>query len=142
MTQEELKAQNLQDEVTRYDRKSKTWSTSLLFKMRPPDLGPNKQKALGILKKVERSTIQKGVVDEVNKAFAEFIDCGFAEEVFEEVEPEEVHYLPGHAVFREESTSMKTRIVFNASAVSESGRSLNQCLHRLLNYRTHSHYPL
>jgi hypothetical protein len=50
--------------------------------MRPPDLGPNKQKALGILKKVERSTIQKGVVDEVNKAFAEFIDCGFAEEVF------------------------------------------------------------
>ena len=130
MTQEELKAQNLQDEVTRYDRKSKTWSTSLLFKMRPPDLGPNKQKALGILKKVERSTIQKGVVDEVNKAFAEFLDCGFAEEVFEEVEPEEVHYLPGHAVFREESTSMKTRIVFNASAVSESGRSLNQCLHQ------------
>lgn len=130
MTKEEFEAQKLQDELTYYDEKSKTWFTSLLFNQQPPNLGTNRQKALGIMKKVEASTIQKGRVEPVNAAFNEFIDKGFAEEVVEDEEPEEVHYLPGHAVFREDSTTMKTRIVFNASAVSETGKSLNQCLYQ------------
>ena len=128
LTLDEYKAQKLQDECTWYDRKSKTWSTSLLFKENPPPLGSNRSKALGILKKVENSTIQKGVQVEVNNAFNEFVEKGFAEEVMEDSEPDACHYLPGHAVFREESVTTKTRIVFNASAVSGTGRSLNQCL--------------
>lgn len=128
LTREEFEAQKLQDELTFYDRTSKTWFTSLLFKMKPPNLGSNRQKALGILRKVESTTIQKKLVDDVNKAYAEFVNCRFAEEVIEEYEPEEVHYLPGHAVFRADSATMKTRIVFNASAISETGQSLNQCL--------------
>ena len=130
LTREEFDAQNLQDEVTHYDERKRTWHTSLLFKTWPPDLGSNQQKALGILRKVEKSTIQGGHVDAVNKAFAEFIEKGFTEEVFEEVEPNEVYYLPGHAVFRSDSATSKTRIVFNASAISDTGKSLNQCLHQ------------
>ena len=128
LTKEEYQAQQMQDACTWYDKDSKTWTTSLLFKDNPPKLGSNRAKALGILKKVENSTIQKGVQEEVNKAFNEFVEKGFAEEVIEDQEPDAVHYLPGHAVFREESVTTKTRIVFNASATSDTGKSLNQCL--------------
>ena len=128
LTKEEYQAQQKQDACTWYDKDSKMWTTSLLFKDNPPKLGSNRAKALGILKKVENSTIQKGVQEEVNKAFNEFVEKGFAEEVIEDQEPDAVHYLPGHAVFREESVTTKTRIVFNASATSDTGKSLNQCL--------------
>jgi len=128
LTLEEYRAQKLQDECTWYDRESKTWTTSLLFKENPPNLGSNRTKALGILKKVENSTLQKGFQVEVNAAFNEFVEKGFAEEVMEDFEPDAIHYLPGHAVFREDSITTRTRIVFNASAVSDTGKSLNQCL--------------
>jgi len=129
LTKEEFEAQRLQDQVTHYDPQQKTWVTSLLFKERPPKVGSNKKKALGILQKVEKSTIQKGVVDEVNVAYEEYVTKGYSEEVLEDYEPAEVHYLPAHAVFKD-SASMKTRIVFNASAISETGKSLNQCLYQ------------
>ncbi len=130
LTKEEFEAQKLQDEKTHYDPQRKTWVTSLLFKERPPKVGSNKKRALGILQKVEKSTIQKGLVDSVTNAYEEYVTKGYAEEVNEDYEPDEVHYLPAHAVFREDSTSMKTRIVFNASAISETGKSLNQCLYQ------------
>ena len=121
-------AQMMQDEITRYDEKTKTWSTGLLFRQNPPNVGPNKRKALAILKKVEKTTIAANRTTDVNKAYNEFVTHGFAEEVMEDSEPDQVHYLPGHAVFRESSSTSKTRIVFNASATSETGLSLNQCL--------------
>lgn len=130
LTKEEFEAQRMQDERTHYDPQQKMWFTSLLFKERPPNVGSNKRKALSILQKVEKSTLQKGVVDPVNNAYEEYITKGYAEEVKEDYEPNEVHYLPAHAVFREDSATMKTRIVFNASAISETGKSLNQCLYQ------------
>ncbi len=101
--------------------------TSLLFKENPPTLGLNKLKALCILRKVEASTIKIKRVVQVNAAFNEFIEKDFAEKVFKESEPEQVHYLPGPAVFKEDSTT-NTRIVFNVSATSETGNTLNKCL--------------
>jgi hypothetical protein len=127
LTKCEFEAQMCQNKLTHYDRKSKTWFTSLLFKQNPPTLGSNKLKALSILRKVETSTIKNKKVAQVNAAFNEFIEKGFAEEVFEDSEPEQVHYLPGHAVFKEDSTT-NTRIVFNASATSDTGNTLNECL--------------
>jgi hypothetical protein len=85
-------------------------------------VGLNKLKALSILQKVEASTIKNKRVVRVNAAFNEFI-----EKDFEESEPEQVHYLPGHAVFKEDSTTNK-RIMFNASATSETCNTLNECL--------------
>lgn len=123
-------AQKMQDEITHYDEETKTWSTGLLFKQDPPNVGPNKRKALAILKKVEKTTISTNKLAEVNAAYKEFVTHGFAEEVNEEMEPDRVHYLPGHAVFRVSSSTSKTRIVFNASATSETGLSLNQCLYQ------------
>ena len=130
ITKEELNAQELQDCTTFYKPEERTWYTGLLFKERPPPLKSNKGKALAILAKVEKSAIDKQHVQLLNTVYKELIDNGFAEEVFEDEEPEEVHYLPGHPVFKEDGASTKTRIVFNASCVSGSGKSLNQCLYQ------------
>ncbi|XP_055714381.1 uncharacterized protein LOC129808619 [Phlebotomus papatasi] len=43
--------------------------------------------------------------------------------------PYNVYYLPHHAVFKMESTTTKTRVVFDASCKSSSGISLNNILH-------------
>lgn len=43
--------------------------------------------------------------------------------------PENVFYLPHHAVFKADSSTTKTRVVFDASCKTTSGVSLNQILH-------------
>ncbi|XP_075221339.1 uncharacterized protein LOC142324296 [Lycorma delicatula] len=42
--------------------------------------------------------------------------------------PSETFYLPHHAVFHESSTTTKTRVVFDGSAKTSNGRSLNSIL--------------
>ena len=41
---------------------------------------------------------------------------------------EQVYYMPTHEVLKEASTSTKLRVVFDASAQTTSGYSLNQTL--------------
>ena len=77
----ERRAQQLQDELTHFDPATKTWSTGLLFKEYPPNLGPNKRKAIAILKKTESSAIGKKQVEIVNEAYSDFVTNQFAEEV-------------------------------------------------------------
>ena len=50
LTKEENDAQILQDKHTFYNKEQKRWTTSLLWKEDPPNLGNNKAKALAILK--------------------------------------------------------------------------------------------
>ena len=48
-----------------------------------------------------------------------------------ELEPDptsEGYYMPHHAVFRKESTTTKTRVVFNASASQKGQKSLNDTI--------------
>ena len=59
--------------------------------------------------------------------FAEQLTKGIIEEAPEDCKVGECHYLPLHAVFREDKSTSKIRIAFDASARSE-GPSLNDCL--------------
>ena len=61
----------------------------------------------------------------------EYFDLGHAETVpIEDMDkaPSEVFYLPMHAVYKSSSTTTKVRAVFDASAKSVSGVSLNDTL--------------
>ena len=129
-SKEEDDAQKLQNSVTFYDKHQKTWFTSLLWKQNPPPLGDNKAKALAILKQVENGALKRGTEKAINDSIQDFIDNGFAEEVIEDQEPEHVHYLPGHAVYREEHDTTKTRFVLNGASTTQSGKSINDCLYQ------------
>ena len=58
-----------------------------------------------------------------------YLDLGHAEPVPPEEPPlSELYYLPMHAVMKDSSTSTKLRVVFDGSAITSSGTSLNQSL--------------
>ena len=59
----------------------------------------------------------------------QYLDLGHAEPVPpEEEEPASSFYLPMHSVCKESSTSTKLRVVFDGSALTTSGHSLNSSL--------------
>ena len=64
-----------------------------------------------------------------NEVLQEYLDMGHMELVpYADLmkPPSQVAYLPHHAVFKEESTTTKVRVVFDASAKTTSGISLNE----------------
>ena len=65
-----------------------------------------------------------------NIAFTqEFIDLGIMEQVPEnELDIPKCYYLPHHCVHKPDSTTTKSRVVFNASARITSSHSLKDCL--------------
>ncbi|XP_062542491.1 uncharacterized protein LOC134210458 [Armigeres subalbatus] len=68
--------------------------------------------------------------DEKKKRYTEFMDeyleLGHMVEVHDK--PEDCYFLPHHAVYKESSSSTKIRVVFDASAKTTSGLSLNDAL--------------
>ena len=79
----------------------------------------------------ERSLIKKGKLQDFNAVMKECLTIGHAELVPHEDllhPPKDVFYLPIHGVFKDSSTTTKLRAVFDASASSSSGTSLNDLL--------------
>ena len=96
-----------------------------------PPLGESKTQALRRFKSLERSLQAKGTFENFAEVMHEYFEKGHAEQVpLEELDNPrgEVYYLPMHAVHKEESTTSKLRIVFDASAKTTSGTSLNDHL--------------
>ena len=67
---------------------------------------------------------------EYDQSIRDHIENGVVEVVEDPalIEGECVHYLPHHAVVRQDKQTSKLRIVYDASAKS-SGVSLNECLY-------------
>ena len=65
--------------------------------------------------RVIKDQLQNGIVERVSSSTSDITG--------------EVHYLPHHAVLRQDKTTTKVRVVYDASAKVGMGPSLNQCLH-------------
>ena len=94
-------------------------------------LGESRSQAVRRFLSFERNLHARGQFQEVESVVREYFDCGHAEEVplADFNKPcEEVFYLPIHCVRKESSTTSKVRAVFDASANTSTGTSLNDTL--------------
>jgi len=95
----------------------------------PPELGQSRHLALKRLQQNEKSLAKKEKLSEFNSALREYLQLGHAEEFPASELPLTHYYLPVHGVFKNSSTTTKVRPVFDASARSSTGVSLNDLLH-------------
>lgn len=94
-------------------------------------LGESRSQALRRFLSFERSTHTRGIFPKVKEVIQEYFVQNHAEEVPpEDLEkpPNLVYYLPMHVVSKSSSTTTKLRAVFDASAATTSGISLNTTL--------------
>ncbi|XP_055714801.1 uncharacterized protein LOC129808920 [Phlebotomus papatasi] len=101
----------------------------LPFNEKVNELGNNQAAATKQLFYLERRLNKNSdLKQEYSNVFNEYLSLNIIEAVpFNEMGLAS-YYLPHHCVIREQSTSTKVRIVFNASSKSQSGLSLNDCL--------------
>ena len=100
-------------------------------KMDPPALGCSSERALWRHHQNSASLTRKGKFKEFQDALWDYARRNHAERVPQQdlLKPEsEGYYLPTHAVFKESTTTTKLRVIFNASASTTSGSSLNDQL--------------
>ena len=94
-------------------------------------LGESRERALVRAQANERSLGRKNKLKEFNAVMEEYATLGHAVAVDPPTSassPSSYYYMPVHAVTKEASTSTKVRAVFDASAPSSTGISLNDLL--------------
>ena len=92
-------------------------------------LGESRPQALSRYLSNERSITRRDIWEPFQKVVQSYLDLGHAEKVpVTEETPQPHFYLPMHAVFKDSSSSTKLRVMFDGSAVTTSGTSLNQAL--------------
>ena len=97
----------------------------------PPSLGESWSQAVRRFLSLEHSLRSKGKFNALNSVMQEYFDLKHAEPVPDadlDKPVQQVFYLPIHAVEKESSATTKIRAVFDASAKSSSGTSLNDIL--------------
>ncbi|UYV66679.1 K02A2.6-like, partial [Cordylochernes scorpioides] len=106
----------------------------LPFRQHRPLLGESREKALRRFLLLERKLCKNvKLYDQYRGFMKEYEHLNHMERVpIAEVKRElcRCYYMPHHPVIREQSTTTKMRVVFDASAKSENNVSLNQFLHK------------
>ncbi|GFW77781.1 DUF1758 domain-containing protein [Trichonephila clavipes] len=99
---------------------------SIPFKEHWSCLGNSKDIAL---KRLESLWTRLSRDQDYQKLFRDFLkeyeELGHMTEITESVEPEYTYYMPHHGIYRPQKSTTKLRTVFNASALTANGRSLN-----------------
>ena len=96
-----------------------------------PDLGESRTLAVKRFLNLERSLLAKNQFDRFAEVMEEYFNLCHAEPVPVSdlhKSTQQVFYMPMHAVHKESSTTTKLRVVFDASAKTASGSSLNDIL--------------
>ncbi|XP_062533335.1 uncharacterized protein LOC134202323 [Armigeres subalbatus] len=93
-------------------------------------LGESKSAAIRRLHCLEnRLSREPHLMEEYHSFMSEYLSLGHMRLVSaNETEPAQVNYLPHHAVMKEASTTTKVRVVFDGSAKTSTGYSLNDGL--------------
>ena len=100
-------------------------------KLNTKPIGESRSQAVRRFLSLERSLRAKNQFNDFESVMLEYLDMGHAEPVPPadmEKPQHQVFYLPMHAVHKDSSTTTKIRAVFDASAKSSSGVSLNDTL--------------
>jgi hypothetical protein len=101
----------------------------LPLKKSPTELGDSKQMALRRFKQLERRLDNNPKYKQDYKEFMdEYLELGHMSVVKNDDPGVPVNYIPHHFVLKEESTTTKFRVVFDASAKTSSGLSLNDIM--------------
>ena len=129
-TPEEEAAQELFLASHHYLPQQGRYCVSLPKRPETPSLGSSRTQAVQRYLSYERAILKKKTWKQFQAVVQEYFDLGHAERVPEtSLElSENVFYLPMHSVTKSSSTSTKLRVVFDASAVTSSGCSLNDIL--------------
>ena len=128
-SQLEEQAETHYDANTIYVPSECRYQVKLPWKPGAIPLGNNKTQVLHRFYSNERSVKTRKLTAPFQQVVQGYLDLHHAEPVPpEEPSPAAVNYLPMHAVIKESSTSTKLRVVFDGSAITSSGTSLNQSL--------------
>ena len=75
------------------------------------------------------------------EAVRQYIEDGHARAIDEkDHKADKIRYLPHHGVFREDRATTKCRVVFDSSAKTYDGQSLNSCLLKGILYTSEQHF--
>ena len=125
---EEQVQQHYSDNVT-YSPSDCRYQVTLPRKPDMQPLGDSRTQALSRYFSNERSILKRKIWEPFQEVVQSYLDLGHAEPVpASEPTPQHQYYLPMHAVFKHSSSSTKLRVVFDGSATTTSGTSLNQAL--------------
>ncbi len=104
-------------------------SVTLHMETDPPPLGDSRRQAMSRLFANEKSLSSKDKLDAFNVVLREYLSLGHAHLIpHDELDVKPHFYLPVHGVFKDSSATTKVRAVFDASARSTTGTSLNDLL--------------
>ena len=126
---EDIIEQHYLDHV-QYSDTNKRYTVALPRREDTFPLGDSRPQALARFLNQERSLIRRNTYAAYQEVLQEYLTLGHAEVVPSETAlPPQHFYMPMHAVVKETSTTTKLRVVFDGSALTSSGVSLNQTLH-------------
>ena len=113
-----------------YSPQDSRYTVTLPRKESQLKLGNSRTRAVSRFISNERTNLRRGTHSAFQDGVESYLLTGHAEKVPpEEQLPPDHFYMPMHAVFKDSSSSTKLRVVFDGSATTSSGLSLNQSLH-------------
>ena len=128
-TEENQKVEAHYQASTRYLAAEKRYEVTLPKTESILQLGTSRPQAVSRFLSTESSTRRRGTYHSFQAGVSSYLELQHAEEVPTEDAPPHPHfYLPMHGVTKESSSTTKLRIVFDGSAVTSTGLSLNQAL--------------
>ena len=120
--------QHFQDNTTR--NTDGRYIVALPFNEKMSQLGESKSRALKRLLSLERRLQRDANLSQQYRAvIKEYRDLGHMSEVIESQASSDGYFLPHHGVIKTTSQTTKLRVVFDASAETSTGVSLNDTLH-------------